>query len=91
MAQREDEHWSLDEGLDPEGPSAEDLERFGDEMRRCPSCGEDVYDQAELCTNCGHAFEDDPRGSAGKLWVIVAGVIALVAFTILALGGRPIF
>ena len=43
-----DEDWQLDEGLDPDGPSAEDLERFGSELRNCPSCGEDVYDQAGI-------------------------------------------
>lgn len=88
---RHDDDWQLDEGLDPDGPSADDLERFGGELRRCPACREDVYDQAELCHNCGHVFEDDPRGSAGKFWVIAAGVIALVAFTLLAIGGGPIF
>ena len=43
-----------DEGLDPEGPSAEDLDRFGSEYRRCASCGASFYDQATVCPSCGH-------------------------------------
>lgn len=67
-----------DEGLHPEGPSAADLERFGDEYKRCPNCHADVYDQAELCHACGHHFQVS-TGNAGK-WLILIAVIALLAF-----------
>lgn len=64
----------LDEGLDPEGPSPDDLERFGDELIDCPECGRAVYDQAELCPDCGHALSREPRGLPN--WaIIVVGVI----------------
>lgn len=62
---------------DPEGPSPEDLERFGDEFRTCPSCGSDVYDQAELCHVCGHAFEE-PAGKP-PVWILIVLAIALLA------------
>jgi uncharacterized protein (DUF983 family) len=66
-----------DEGLDPEGPSRADIERFADESRRCPSCGEDVYEDAQLCQVCGHAFEDRP----GKTppWVLIVSAVLLLA------------
>ncbi|MEO0513319.1 MAG: hypothetical protein AAF108_10560 [Planctomycetota bacterium] len=41
------------EGLDPEGPSAIDLERFGSETRFCPTCSAEVWDQTDVCHECG--------------------------------------
>lgn len=70
----------LDEGLDPEGPSDEDLERFGDEFVTCPHCGSLVYDQAELCQACGMAVSDAPKRTPA--WIIVAAALALVAFVL---------
>ena len=67
----------LDSGLDPEGPSAEDLERFGAELNTCPDCGNEVYDQAPICPHCGHAFSEGERSV--PLWASVAGVTAIVA------------
>lgn len=73
----------LDEGLDPEGPSAEDLHRFGDEMTVCPSCGSEIYDQAELCHVCGHAIE---RGGGGPpAWVVVAAVLVIIGLLLIAI------
>ena len=69
------------EGLDPEGPSRADLERFGDEFRTCPECGADVYDQAELCPKCGHAFGQQ-RHSA-PVWVYLTVGFVLVAFVLI--------
>ncbi|GIK19743.1 MAG: hypothetical protein DYG93_09015 [Leptolyngbya sp. PLA2] len=65
----------LDEGLDPEGPSAADLDRFGSEFVVCPECGFDVYDQAEVCPRCGRALTT-LGGKGTPAWVIV--VVALV-------------
>ena len=38
-----------------EDPSDEDIERFDRETAFCPDCGEEVWDQAEICPKC-HAF-----------------------------------
>lgn len=74
-----DDEPSFDEGLDPEGPSAADLERFGDEFITCPSCGADVYDQATSCARCGHVLlGEKPRTTSIGVWVIV--VLVLIAF-----------
>ena len=69
--------FATDEELDPEGPSRADIERFGDEVRRCPSCETEVYDDTELCPVCGHLFED--RDSKTPLWVLIVAVVALLA------------
>lgn len=63
---------------DHEGPSEADLERFSDPTRLCPDCKTEVYDEAELCWNCGHAFRNAP----GKLptWVFVAAGLVIAGF-----------
>lgn len=69
-----------DDDLDPQGPSREDMERFGDEFVTCPECGSLVYDQAEVCQACGRALHDEPKGT--PMWAIGIGaglVAAMVA------------
>ncbi len=73
----------IGEGLDPDGPSAEDLDRFGDEFITCPNCHKSVYDQTEMCPYCGHAMMD--TSSRANLWVIVVAVILLVVFLLVIL------
>lgn len=72
-----------DEPLDPEGPSPEDIERFGDEHVTCPACKAAVYDQTDLCPECGHALLAPPSGPS--IWVILTGLLVLVAFLLLIL------
>lgn len=67
--------WDIAEGLDPDGPSAADLDRFGDEMILCPSCGRKIYDQAELCPHCGHAMEAE----AGRFPFWMVAMVLLLA------------
>lgn len=50
-----------------EDPSPEDMERFGGATRTCPSCKAEVYDDAELCHECGHVFSGEPQHSP---WVV---------------------
>lgn len=70
-----------------EGPSAEDLERFGGETIRCRRCGAEVYDEAEWCHRCGEVFGEGERRL--PRWAVVAGIVALAAF-LLAFGLRLI-
>ncbi|MCL4221435.1 MAG: zinc-ribbon domain-containing protein [Phycisphaerales bacterium] len=70
----------IDEGLHHDGPSAEDLDRFGDEFRTCPNCGRQIYDQAEICPYCGDAVLDRPVGL--RWWVILAVVLLLVVLLV---------
>lgn len=74
-----DPDWDLSEGLDPDGPSAADLDRFGDELTSCPSCGKALYDQSPMCPHCGHIMEEQPKTMS--LWVV--GVIVLMVALLL--------
>ncbi|MEM7622055.1 MAG: hypothetical protein AAF235_02510 [Planctomycetota bacterium] len=73
-----DPDWPSD-GLDPEGPSPDDLERFGDELDACPSCGRDIYDQVEMCPFCGSAIERTPSKSAPAVVVIAIVLVVMLA------------
>jgi hypothetical protein len=67
---------------DPDAPRPEDLADFGDVTRPCPSCKADVYDDAQMCWKCGHAFSSSPAGP--KPWVIYT-VMAVVGAILLGL------
>lgn len=82
MARDETEHdaaWES-EGLDPEGPSGRDLERFGSETVSCPHCGAEVWDQAEQCHRCGEGLalgvDDGPGGRSRVAMLIVLLLLA---------------
>lgn len=66
--------WDLGEGLDPEGPSGSDLDRFGDELTSCRRCGGSMYDQAEICPHCGEYAVESAKTLS--VWVVV-GVLVL--------------
>lgn len=74
---------------DDEGPSAEDLERFGNPTRECPECGKDVFDDSAVCYHCGHAFErsSDATPTHGKLWVVLTVVVLVGLFVLGAVSG----
>lgn len=62
---------------DAEAPSEEDMDRFGGVTRVCPECKTEVYDEAQLCHNCGHAFAGT-GGDGLPTWAVVT-MIGLVA------------
>lgn len=66
------------EALDPDGPSEADLERFGDAVRTCPACGNDVYEDAALCHVCGEALENTPASTPP--WALVVACVLVVLF-----------
>lgn len=78
-----DTDWDIAEGLDPDGPSAADLDRFGDEMTTCPHCARRIYDQTELCPHCGMAL--GAQGRSLPIWVVavVALLIVMMLFWVL--------
>ena len=65
------------EGLDPEGPSAADLDRYGDELVSCIHCGAKIYDQAELCPRCG-AIQEEVEGSLGWWVYFLVGLMVVL-------------
>ncbi len=73
----------FDETLDPEGPSAADLERFGNEHKACPECESEVYEQIELCPHCGHAFEES--GGPGGRWIALVAFVVVIAILVFVL------
>jgi uncharacterized C2H2 Zn-finger protein len=75
--------WDIAEGLDPDGPSAADLDRFGDEMVTCPSCRKKFYDQAELCPHCGHVMEAPEKRLPLSVILVVVVLIAVLLFWVL--------
>jgi hypothetical protein len=83
-----DHEHDLDDGLDPEGPSADDLERFGGDDDPCPACGRAVYHDMAACPHCGADLDGAASARVGRIpawgvWVVVAGVLA--AFLLLTL------
>ncbi|MEM7755843.1 MAG: hypothetical protein AAF297_09440 [Planctomycetota bacterium] len=67
-----------EDGLDPEGPSADDLDRFGDESIKCWKCGADYYDQLDACPHCNAEPGKAGSGMPAWMWVVAAG--GMVAF-----------
>lgn len=70
----------IDEGLHPEGPSAADLDRFGDEMTTCAECGHRFYDQAEICPRCGMPV--GTKRESAPVWIIATVILVLVAIAL---------
>lgn len=61
-----------------EEPSLEDMERFGGATRTCPECKAEVYDDAEICHECGHAFSGEAKSHPLMVPVMVAIIVAFV-------------
>ena len=74
----------LDDPLDPEGPSIEDLRRLDSIRARCPACGGEIYDDTSICPFCHELIFDPTRAGAKRtkaLWSIV-GVLVLIIFVL---------
>ena len=65
-----------------EGPSDDDIARFGGDEINCPECSAEVYYDATFCHQCGYVMEERATG-ASKKWIAVAAGIALVAFVVI--------
>ncbi len=74
----DDRDWNLSEGLDPDGPSAQDLDRFGSELDTCPNCKSTIYDQAEMCPQCGWYLGEVPKSLSPWVVVGVCGLIVML-------------
>jgi hypothetical protein len=82
---------------DDEGPSEDDIERFGDDSpvadARCPDCGAAVWSEADVCPKCfsylaGSAPAAPRGGMFAKHWKAII-IWALIIAT-LTLAGIPV-
>ena len=73
---------SLDDEMDPEGPSVADLRRLRHSGALCPSCWADVYDDAEVCSICGD-YIVPTGGRVGRAGWKIVGVVVLVVVAVL--------
>ncbi|MFG0252563.1 MAG: hypothetical protein ACF8NJ_06790 [Phycisphaerales bacterium JB038] len=78
-----DDHY---DDLDPEGPSAEDLERFSradasgeSGTVRCQDCRREIFDDADVCPHCG-AFQLRKASKRGRIVIAIVALIVLLAF-----------
>lgn len=65
-----------------EGPSSEDLARFGGEEVTCPECGQALWDQASVCPGCGAAVEGESLGRPARRrkWAVLLALGTAAAF-----------
>lgn len=71
---------------DYEGPSEDDIQRFGADFVTCPNCSSDVYDQAAVCPTCGMHLGDtasitDKKRMSPALIAVIA-VLVMAAFAL---------
>ena len=83
---RDDEE-HCDEGIDPEGPSASEMD-YSDEpdLEICPHCRKLISEESEQCPHCMNyvSLEDSPMPRWA--WVGIAiGAITLLAFALMRL------
>ncbi len=66
-----------------EGPSAEDLDRFGGDLGHCPQCGAEVWDDAPACPACGVWIEGGTSARPPQVASLRRRVFLVVALTAL--------
>lgn len=69
-----------------EGPSDEDIDRFGGVTQTCPKCRAELYDDAAVCWKCGHALMSDEGGV--KPWVLVTVAVLIIMMVVGLLSWR---
>ncbi|MBL9118366.1 MAG: hypothetical protein JNL80_00450 [Phycisphaerae bacterium] len=68
-----------------EGPSDDDLRRFGSEVAYCPDCGAEVWDQADVCPTCFAYLGGDTsrrRGQRHRRWRTAVILIILASIAV---------
>lgn len=72
-------------GEHDDGPTDADIERFSDVTQKCPKCGTELYDDVEICWNCGHALGSNSNPAKGVWIAIVVGVLLLAFVAVFVL------
>ncbi|HUG93037.1 MAG TPA: hypothetical protein VML55_19510 [Planctomycetaceae bacterium] len=61
------------------------------EVVPCPSCGGDVYEDAEQCPHCGQYVTHDRPPLEGKpVWFLLLGLAGIIAVIVLLAGLGPL-
>lgn len=64
-----------------EGVSADDMHAFDHDGQRCPSCGNELYADADVCSFCGDAIHAKADSTKAP-WVIITAGVVVVAFVL---------
>jgi uncharacterized protein (DUF983 family) len=67
---------------DREGVCEADVERFGGDGIRCPECGADVFHDAVLCQECGHAMTEESIARKPPQWVLFVAGAAVIGIVL---------
>lgn len=70
---------------DWEYPDPDDDDDGEVETVACPSCGVDVYEEAQQCPHCGQYIDASTLALAGRSWWFIALGIAGIAAVVTAL------
>lgn len=66
-------------GLPDDGPSEDDLDRFGGVTQTCWRCGTELYDDATVCWHCQASVGPGAGPRKGTpVWAIVGAVVLAV-------------
>jgi hypothetical protein len=69
-----------------EGPSDEDIERFGGETALCPDCGAPIWDSAEVCPKCyAYVGGDTGRETAAQAQFRQKSTLLLIIMLVIGL------
>jgi len=67
-----------------EGPSEDDLKRFGGDSGYCQNCGEEIWDDVEVCPKCGQhvagqvSSREPIEQGCRKQWIIMIVIAVLI-------------
>ncbi|HVA46671.1 MAG TPA: zinc-ribbon domain-containing protein [Pirellulales bacterium] len=71
---------------DWEDPEPDEADDDSSELVRCPSCREEIYEDAEQCPYCGEYVVHSASGLSGRpLWFCALGLLGVVATIIFLL------
>ncbi len=71
-----------------EGPSQEDIRRFGGDSAYCPDCGAEVWHDADVCSKCGNIITGGTRSrKPHDRWLTQRAAAVIVIILVILLSG----
>lgn len=69
-----------DEDDDWEGPESDEFDDDDAELVKCPSCGEEIFEEAQQCPYCGDYVVPSTSALGGRpFWFCVLGLLGVAA------------